>query len=394
MSIRNIRFYDDSLQNILDVQRENRIDCRQVIPGKLIKPTFNIQKVKNSFNFVNGRGWVKKEGFVNYNEWLKPEYKTNYELYKEWVLSNGGWGEDEDLNAFIYLLENKQLGNNPSKPKGVYSKNYSLEGKSNHLGRRSFQDFYTGLTIPEMDDIINWSNYLKSQSTEGIILFDFDGVINLGNGILLWDIFEDDFNHSSNKFGRNITFEGFVKFFVGTKERFDKLREMFAILLNNQTYFFILTFMGRCGFSNIYKRFLQVLNPNFEYCKAFNTIPSRIQTGNIMCCTDDIHIKTAREMYIPRIEGESERNYLKKTPTKLQFLHYFLGEDLSNWFNNSLFKPQLINPLNSIDLIEGGKRKKEPLFLFYKKEKAVRGKKKKSTKKKSTKKSIKKIIKK
>ncbi len=365
MSIRNIRFYDDSLPNILDVQKEENIDCRQVIPGKLIEPTFNIQKVEKSFNFVNGRGWIKKEGETNYNEWLKPEYKTNYEQYKEWVLSNGGWGEDEDLNAFIYLLENKQLRNNASKPKGVYSKNYSLEDESNHPGRRSFQEFYTGLTIPEMDDIINWSNYLKSQSTEGIILFDFDGVINLGNGILLWDIFEDDFNRSSNKFGRNITFEGFVKFFIGTKQRFDKLREMFAILLNNQTYFFILTFMGRCGFSNIYKRFLQVLNPNFEYCKALNTIPLRIQTGNIMCCTDPEHINGAKAFV-----------NTKGMPTKLDFLYYFLGKKLSNWFNNSLFKPQLINPLNSIDLIEGGKRKKTI--------------KKKSTKKTTKKRTIKK----
>ncbi len=339
MKIRNIRFYDDSLANILDVQNQPLIDCRQVIPGQLIKPTFSIKKIRNSFNFIPPESWVKKEGETNYNEWLDPKYKTNYELYKEWILINGGWGEDEDLNSFFHLLENKFYNNNPFNPQGIYSKSYTI-GKGNHPGRRSFQSFYTGLTIPEMIDIINWSNYLISQKSEGIILFDFDGVINLGNGILLWDIFEDDFNRSEQKFNRKITFEGFVKFFIGTKERFETLKEMFRILLKNNTYFFILTFMGRCQYSNIYKRFLQVLNPKFEYCQAFSSLTRGIQTGNIMCCTEDKHLEATRRLY------GLNRN---KTPSKLQFLYYFLGDNLTNWFNNSLFKPTLL---------EGGKKSK------------------------------------
>jgi hypothetical protein len=311
----------------------------------------------------------KKNGITKFNEWVNSGLPTNYDQYKQWILSpEQGWYTedgvfDPELEHFMYLLENKRFENNPANPRGVYSKNYSI-GPDNHPGRRSFQDFYTGLTIAEMLDIINWSNYLKSQGTEGIVLFDFDGVINLGNGLSLFDIFEHDFNRSVEKFGREINFQGFVKFFIGSKERLDTLKLMFETLYANQTYFFILTFMSRCHFP-IYQRFLQVLNPHFEYCIPVHQAPYGIQPGNIMCCTDPKHISGAKQFV-----GKPE---MRGLVTKLEYLHYFLGRDLTQWFNNSLFKHELSMPLEAI----GGKKSKKTTI---KKKRSV--KKKTITKKK------------
>ena len=380
--IRNIRFYDDSLPNILDVAENKYIDCRQVVPEKLVKPTFDIREIAGSFEKINNpanpltKVLKKKNGITKYNEWVSSGLPTNYELYKQWILSpEQGWISDEgifdpDLEDFMYLLENKRFQNNPANPRGIYSKHYSI-GPDNHPGRRSFQDFYTGLTIAEMLDIINWSDYLNKQGTKGIVLFDFDGVINLGNGISLFDIFEDDFNHSSEKFGRNITIEGFVKFFIGTKQRFDTLKLMFETLYSNQTYFFILTFMSRCHpfqrhplidqrYSIIYQRFLQVLNPHFEYCVPVHLAPYGIQPGNIMCCTDPTHISGAKQFV-----GKPE---LRGLVTKLEYLYYFLGNDLNQWFHNSLFKNESSIPLEAI----GGKKSKKTTI---KKKRSVKKKK-------------------
>ena len=371
MNIRNIRFYDDSLQNILDVSKNENIDCRQVIPEKLIypDPTFKIEQIKNSFiyNTPNEpKVWKKKNGQTAFNQWKDSGLKTNYDQYKEWLmLPEQGWMSegmmDEQLRGFLRMIENKRFQNNLMNPIGIFSKNYSIQGPQNHPGRRSFSPYYKGLSIAEMLDIMNWSNYLKSQGLEGIVLFDFDGVINLSDGLLLFDITEEDLDRNG------VSFEGYVKFFVGTKERFDLLKIMFSTLYQNQTYFFILTFMLRCHL-NIYKRFLQILNPHFEHCKPFDTIPSHIQSGNIMCCTSPDNIKGAKMKFFGTYET-------RQMPTKLQFLEYFLGPDLNQWFQNSLFKPQLINPLNITDptVLAGGKKKKST------KKKSVQ--KKKSTKK-------------
>jgi hypothetical protein len=59
--------------------------------------------------------------------------------------------------------------------------------------------------------------------------------------------------------------------------------------------------------------------------------------GNIMCCTEETHKVRSRRMF--DIQEQTLRNGKKfwPIPTKLQYLYYFLGNDMNNWFRNRMF---------------------------------------------------------
>jgi hypothetical protein len=208
---------------------------------------------------------------------------------------------EKKFNARKYLttiMPHTYLVHDPSLSYQEYINNMSLFVNYLNYGFDRFNDSYVnGLTIEHLNHIIEWANLPNPMNKERVAIFDFDELLNKTSGPYLYDILFPIVEQSgtsinyftstrinTNHIIRNaeinsrklsIPQELYNKEFTlrpsllaayylfGSKERFEKIREMFQVFERNLIKFYILTNNGYAQSSRCFVEVLREVHPSF-----------------------------------------------------------------------------------------------------------------------------------
>lgn len=160
--LKNIRFYDDSIDNINDVSKDSRIECI-LIP----RENKTLPKGKNDGGKIHE--------------------------YIRWIRDHGGWdidNTDSDLyDVLRFFYENEE---------------YQEDETSD------------AFTEQHMNDLLQW---IRINPNAKCVIFDFDRVINQVEGIIGYDTVRDIRKHDLKP-------SGFAKYHMGTKKRYRLFKKL------------------------------------------------------------------------------------------------------------------------------------------------------------------------
>ena len=199
--LKNIRFYDDSIDNINDVSKDIRIECI-LIP----RETKTVPKGKSDGGKINE--------------------------YIRWIRDHGGWDiddKDSDLyDVLRFFYENEE---------------YQEDETSD------------ALTENYMNDLLQWA---RINPDAKCVLFDFDRVINQVEGIIGYDYVRDIRKYDLKP-------SGFAKYHMGTKKRYKLFKKLINELIRRNIDIHIVTnnTAANCElFHEILKKIHPVFNKN------------------------------------------------------------------------------------------------------------------------------------
>lgn len=245
--VKRYRFYDDDPYNIRKVSVDNRIECILVQRRQMSDGTIG------SLDFSD--------------ESYKLLESTPLKTYFEHLIST--------YNLMITQPGNKPTLNEEHRDLFEYMKHM----RKNVLQQAARFTEYNEKHVSESFDfnMINecrqWAQNLYNQESQknieqefyGGVFFDFDRVLNCPEGIAITKTVE-------NLQTLGIQLSGIVKYFVGSPQRLQQLRDLFSYLESKKIKIYILTNNGACGPKPAFKKLIQELYAGFT-------------DQNIICCS-------------------------------------------------------------------------------------------------------------
>ena len=207
------RFYDDSPDNVRDVARDMNIECIQVPRSNKVVP-------KGS-----------EDGGSPHD-------------YARWVKKRGGWdleGEDRDIaDVLDYYLQRDSFGE---------------------------EDTSDSLTESMMRDLRTWA---QTNRNARCVIFDFDRVINLTEGIMSFDT-------PSDLHDAGLTVSGLTKYHMGTKQRMQLFRRVLNELVRREVSVHVVS-NNEAALTKTFVAVLHNLHPVFsrESVHASKDFPTKL----------------------------------------------------------------------------------------------------------------------
>lgn len=180
-----------------------------------------------------------------------------------------------------------------------YIHNMTLFINYSNFGFGEFDDIYVNaLTISHLHSIIEWANLPNPTNKKRVVIFDFDELLNRTSGPYFYDylfpIVEKNGTPINYFTSENIRINDIIQtinmgnkktrlpeelnhkvftirpsllaayYLFGSKERFDKIHEMFHVLERNNIKFYILTNNGFAQSSRCFVEILREVHPSFS----------------------------------------------------------------------------------------------------------------------------------
>lgn len=244
--VKRYRFYDDDHINIEKVSQDRRIECILVQRRQMSDGTIG----REDFSDIS---YQKIEG-------IPPK------TYFEHLIST--------YNLMIMTPDNKPTLNEEHKDLFEYMKHMRKHVLQPAVRFTEYNEKHVSesFDINMINECRQWAQNLYNQESQknveqefyGCVFFDFDRVLNCPEGIAITETIEQLRT-------LKIELSGIVKYFVGSPERLQHLRDLFRDLESKKIKLYILTNNSACGPRPAFKKLIQELYAGFS-------------DSNILCC--------------------------------------------------------------------------------------------------------------